>query len=865
MAEKKEKQYVSDNARLMTEWDWDKNTGLDPYSITWKSDKKAWWHCLECGHSWEAAVKNRSNGRGCPKCARIRQRTTFNQSRIRSNGSLATENPDLAKQWHPTKNGDLTPYDVTSKSGKRVWWLCDQGHEWEAGINNRGFHGRGCPYCAGQKAWKGYNDLATINPKLAREWHPSKNAPLTTQEVTANSGLKVWWRCENGHEWPATIDSRSRGTTCPYCSGRLPIEGETDLATTNPEIAAEWHPTKNGKLLPTMVSHGSSKKVWWMCNKGHEWQAVISSRQISGCPICSGETKTSFPEQTILFYFRQVTTAHSRYQIKPRTEIDIYLPELQIGIEYDGAYYHKGVLSAEREQRKQDTLSQLGVLLLRVKEADTSIIPDDTEQIIYCKQYPNFSELSSVILKLLSRVEKITGASLAVDIDVARDRGKIYAQYVEGEKENSLLEVNPEIAAQWHPYKNESITPLMVTANSNKTVWWQCEHGHEWQAVINSRNSGNGCPYCGGLLPVSGVNDLATVNPQLALEWHPFKNRDLRPRDFLPQSNKVVWWLCKKGHEWQAAINSRSSGNGCPYCANVKVLEGYNDMATTHLELIDEWHPSKNGGLSPKMFVGGSERKVWWQCATCGHEWEARIVKRTSGRGCPECAKKKRGAAYSQAMLAENGSLADLYPDIAAQWHPTKNETVLPTEVTSKTQKVFWWQCVKGHEWEASVANRTGSKGCPICSGKRTVAGANDLATKMPDLAKQWHPTLNDGLTPADVTVSARKYVWWQCEKGHEFQSWVYNRSKGIGCPYCAGRKPIPGETDLGTKNPKLATEWHPTKNGELKPIDVTFSSGKKVWWVCSKCGHEWETSIDSRNRGSGCPICARQKSKKSK
>ena len=148
MAKNKEKQYVSDNDHLMTEWDWAKNKGLDPQVITWKSDKKAWWHCSVCGHSWEAAIKNRSNGRGCPKCARIKQAATFNQSRIHSNGSLATENPNLAQRWHPTKNGELTPYDVTSKSGKRVWWLCEQGHEWEAGINNISF-GSGFNFCSG--------------------------------------------------------------------------------------------------------------------------------------------------------------------------------------------------------------------------------------------------------------------------------------------------------------------------------------------------------------------------------------------------------------------------------------------------------------------------------------------------------------------------------------------------------------------------------------------------------------------------------------------------------------------------------------------------------------------------------------------
>lgn len=790
MAEMKEKRYVCDNAQLMAEWDWTSNFGLDPYVITWKSDKKVMWICRECGHSWEAAVKNRSNGRGCPKCARIKQIETLNQRQIQSRGSLATESPDLASQWHPTKNGNLTPYDVTSKSGKIVFWLCERGHDWKAGINNRSSHNKGCPYCAGQKVWKGYNDLATVSPQLVQEWHPTRNGSLTPQEVTAHSTQKVWWQCTEGHEWPAKVDSRSSGSACPFCSGRLPITGETDLATTHPEIAAEWHPIKNGDLEPTMVSAGAHNKVWWICVKGHEWPATIYSRRKSGCPICSGESKTSFPEQTILFYFQQITTAYSRYQIKPRVEIDIYLPELKIGIEYDGAFFHKGILSAEREERKQEALSQLGITLLRVKEVNETVYPDDTKYIVYCKQYPNSLELATVITKLLLRVNELTGCEFSVNVDVARDRGKIYAQYVESEKANSLFAVNPEIAAQWHPYRNETLTPLMVTANSAKTVWWQCEMGHEWPAAISSRNNGNGCPYCSGLLPISGVNDLAAVNPDLALQWHPTKNNELSPNQVLPQSNKIVWWQCEKGHEWPAGIHTRTNGSGCPYCANVKVLVGYNDLATTNPDLINEWHPTKNNDLSPSMFVGGSEQKVWWLCSVCGNEWPTTIKKRSMGRGCPKCGNIKKGISFSQFMIAENGSLADRYPDVAAQWHPTKNGAVTPTEVTCTSRKVFWWKCAEGHEWDAPVVARTSSQGCPICSGKRIVAGVNDLATQMPELAQEWHPTKNESLKPSEVTVGSGKKVWWQCGIcGYEWPAIIGNRSRGSGCPKCSKKK----------------------------------------------------------------------------
>lgn len=789
MADKKEKKYVSDNAQLMDEWDWENNKYLDPYAITWKSDKKPMWICRECGNSWKAAVKNRSIGRGCPKCARIRQASTFTQNRIQNSGSLALDAPHLAKQWHPTKNGDLTPHGVTSKSGKRVWWLCEKGHEWPSVIARRS-NGAGCPYCAGQKVWIGYNDLATINPTLAQEWHPTKNSPLTPKDVTANSGLKVWWQCKNGHEWPSVIDNRNKGSGCPFCSGRFAIIEKTDLATTHPEIAAEWHPTKNGHLLPSMVSVGSKKKVWWKCAKGHEWQAVIYSRKHNGCPTCSGEARTSFPEQVIYYYLKQITPALNRYIVAPWIEIDVYLPELKFGIEYDGAYFHKTKESNAREKRKEAVLSQQGITLLRVKELLDSASMASTENIIYCKQYPNYLELKNVLVQLVDRLNKICNTSFGIDIDVERDRGKIYAQYVTAEKEHSLQATNPDVALQWHPYKNETLTPLMVTPNSGKRVWWLCQNGHEWPAVIQSRTRGNGCPYCSGFLAIPGENDLATVNPKLAAEWHPTKNGTLKPEDVLPKSNKRVWWICEKGHDWEADIATRSSGSGCPFCANQKVLIGFNDLATTHPNLVKEWHPTKNKDLSPSMFVSGSERKVWWICSACGNEWPTTIKKRSIGRGCPKCGNVKKGESFSQTMTAENGSLAERYPNIAAQWHPTKNGSVMPTEVTCTTRKVFWWKCSEGHEWDAPVVDRTRSEGCPICSGRRVVAGINDLATKMPELAKQWHPTKNGDLEPTHVTVGSGKKVWWHCDTcGNEWPAVIGNRSKGSGCPKCARKK----------------------------------------------------------------------------
>ena len=200
--------------------------------------------------------------------------------------NLAVKGPELANEWHPTKNGKLTPCDVTSGSQKRVWWLCKRGHEWEARIRNRA-RGDGCPYCSGRLA-SAENNFAAKNPELANEWHPTKNGKLTPCDVTSDSHKRVWWVCERGHEWEARIGNRARGRGCPYCSGRL-ASADYNLAIKNPELIGEWHLTKNGSLTPSDVMPGSDKKVWWVCERGHEWEARISNRARGrGCPYCSG-------------------------------------------------------------------------------------------------------------------------------------------------------------------------------------------------------------------------------------------------------------------------------------------------------------------------------------------------------------------------------------------------------------------------------------------------------------------------------------------------------------------------------------------------------------------------------------------------
>lgn len=272
--------------------------------------------------------------------------------------------------------------------------------------------------------------------------------------------------------------------------------------------------------------------------------------------------------------------------------------------------------------------------------------------------------------------------------------------------EYNLQVISPHLAKEWHPSKNGSLTPRDVTPGSGKKVWWICNKGHEWKAVVTTRNQKKGCPYCTGQA-VCNDNCLKTINPTLSKQWHPSKNGSLTPRDVTASSNKMAWWICNKGHEWKARINSRNGGNGCPYCAGRKVCED-NCLHTLNPDLSKEWHPTKNGTLSPRDVRPTSHRKVWWVCSK-SHEWQTMINNRNQGKGCPYCTGRK--------VCADN-CLQTINPKLSKEWHPSKNGSLTPRNVTSKSGRNVWWICNKGHEWQNTVKNRNQGTGCQYCSGR---------------------------------------------------------------------------------------------------------------------------------------------------
>ncbi len=627
--------------------------------------------------------------------------------------------PELVSEWHPTKNGTLFPSQITIGSGKKVWWQCSKGHEWQAIVGSR-IKGYNCPYCSGRKVLKGVNDLQTKYPEIANDWDYNKNAPIKPLDIMPNNGKMFWWRCSKGHEWQSTSNNRVQGRGCPYCAGKKVIIGENDLLSKNPELAEEWDYEKNYPLRPEDVMAGRNKKAWWKCKRcGFEWEANISRRNRgSGCPKCAKRFHSSFPEQAIFFYIHKCyPDAINSYKelFDQGMELDIYIPSLVTGIEYDGERAH----SKDRlmkDIRKYQICKRNGITLIRIREVEFhGEIPICDLQIHSKYTSGNYKELNRVIKQLFTYIKA------NIDIDVERDEIPILEQIKGVLKSRSLDVEYPELVEEWNYEKNGTLIPAMFYAGNGDRVWWRCLKGHEWKAAIYPRTKGIGCPYCSNKKVLAGYNDLKTTDPDLALEWDQEKNIGLSPKDVTRKSGKKVFWKCPNGHSYEMKIYHRTNGHACPYCAGRKAISKKNDLATLFPELLEEWDYTLNQDISPQIFLPGSEKKVWWKCKKCGNVWKTMIANRVRGTGCPECGKKLANSKALESRIRTKGSLIEwcnAHPEkliLLDEWNPSnqiKTNEVLP----NSHQKIMWKCRVCGYQWETEVYKRTSyGKNCPAC------------------------------------------------------------------------------------------------------------------------------------------------------
>lgn len=380
-----------------------------------------------CGHVWPARVKDRTKrGTGCPVCSGRTTLSGFND--------LQTLFPEIAAQWHPTLNGKLTPNQVSAGTHSRAWWLGPCKHVWHAQIKSRTYGGRGCGFCQGRAVLQGFNDLATTHPQIAK--YVSPNSQINVKDVSFGSKKVLLWKFGCGHQFDSPVFEVVGGARCPYCSGNRILKGFNDLESNFPQLAKEWHQSRNGSLKPNEVTVASSRKVYWSASCGHTWQAIISNRTKFGhrCSVCAGKTV-------------------------------------------------------------------------------------------------------------------VTGV-------------------------NDVATVFPQLLNEWD-YKKNEFQPQELTWGTRKNIYFLCELGHSYKSNPATKvKRGLGCAYCAFRKLLPGFNDFETVCPEAASEWDHTKNKH-GPGEFLPGSQEKFWFVCKNGHSWPASLFSRyHTQTGCPSCA----ITGFNPL-----------------------------------------------------------------------------------------------------------------------------------------------------------------------------------------------------------------------------------------------------------------------------------------------
>jgi hypothetical protein len=753
---------------LAAEWHPVLNGENTPKQYRKNSSSKVWWVC-RAGHEWMASINNRARGSGCPFC----------KGRRASPGrNLAVAHPDIIGGWHWEKNAGLNPESLTPGSNRRVWWRCGRGHEWQAAVATR-VAGHGCPFCKNRRLAID-NSLAAKRPDLAQEWITTRNGAVNPRTVVAGSKVRAWWRCKAGHEWEASVYSRASGSGCPYCAGRK-VAGKTALGSVSPQLAMQWHPTLNGDMTAADVTAGSSKRVWWVCERGHVWRAAVGTRtRGSGCPVC--RSKSSRLELRLLCELRDVLGDVEWRERVGRDECDLLVRRLSLAVEIDGWPWHKD--SLDRDRRKNHSLARAGVEVLRVRHIrlpefgpNTIVFSDsDTEFDVVARVLEAIMELRSLNTADADRVQQYLSRGVLWNDSGYRT---LLAVLPGPEPAKSLAEVCPALAREWDLEKNSPLAPVQFSPGSQQSVWWRCTKGHSWTERIVRRANGYGCPYCSRRRASPEIN-LAVLHPELMKEWNQDRNGDLDPERLLPTTSRSVWWRCASGHEWQVAVSRRTSaGTRCPECSGRRPTAERN-LATLRPDLLAQWDHERNQGAAPQALLPGSRRSVWWRCEK-GHSWRAAVADRSGGHGCPFCAKKRASA--------EN-CLRAVFPSIASEWHPSKNEGASPEEFTPFSRKKAWWLCSVGHEWEAAIGSRTGGgHNCPFCAGQRA-SERNSLAARFPEVAAEWHPTLNGELGPVNVSFGSRRVSWWRCAQSHEWQATVKSRTRGSGCPVCKHKRP---------------------------------------------------------------------------
>ena len=675
---------------------------------------------------------------------------TYILKRIMAEGSFEQNYPEKALDWDydDERNYPYKPSDFLFGSNKKVYWKCHVcGYKSEKPISIYHYvkNKCSCRQCAKnmEDSYKKAYILKRIEkegsfeqnyPEKALDWDydDERNYPYKPSDFLSSSNKKIYWKCHvcgYKSEKPQTINCHAKTRfPCKQCAQKnlSNSHGDTPITVTNPELLEEWDYSKNqeeGIYPEKITSHNTITQIHWICKRGHTWRKSVSYRinQTSGkCPKCQKEKQTSFPEQALFFYFSDKVKCINGYPIKNNSHIDIYMPEIRVGIEYDG-FFHKREKKIISDKRKDLVVNGMGITLYRVIEADSFGISGNK---IYVKPDKKYIYLNYAIEILCQFI----GVEYT-PFNILENQTAIYEQYLTLEKERSIAKLYPHLLKEWDYEKNGKIDPEYISCGSASVhLFWKCEKGHSYLATAASRTKGYGCKYCSSHMILQGFNDLKTLRPDLMQEWDFEENDKLNifpDKIGVNYRKKCVYWKCKNNseHKWPATVSSRNYGSGCIFCAEEKrkeskrrtyILKNGSFAEKCH-DLLEDWDYDNNEILPENIPTHYSER-VYWKCHICGHSWHDTPDNRANGKGCKKCMEKEHSQRVKKALLKKYGSLAQNNPEVLKFWDYENNGEKQPENITSKCTDVVNWKCpMCNHRWPKKVQKMTLYPRCPKC------------------------------------------------------------------------------------------------------------------------------------------------------
>jgi hypothetical protein len=447
-------------------------------------------------------------------------------------GLSLLKNTEIFNEVDLEKNKDIDFNKLSYRSGKKIWWTCKKnGHSFKSTPHHRS-RGSGCPGkgCRNNTKKVIYlRSIAYLYPELAKLWHPTKNKDLKPE--SANGNKKHWYICKKKHEFFVKgISKKNLKTTemCSRCGGRIPSV-EKNFEIQHPEIAKEWDYKKN-KTQPNEYTRASKHKAWWICKKSHSYKMPISSRtsQFQSCSKC--RPNISRAQIRIYAELKSIFPKTKLKKIINKIEIDVFLPEVNIGIEYDGARYHKLQFVRERDIKKNQRLNKLGIHLIRVRDRGLDkLFENDILQVKSLIQKKEIDEILIRIKKIISdpkyiiKIDDYLSKKIFININLYN---KEYLNFPFPIFENSLANTHENLLKEWDYKKNKKIRPEHFNASNPQKVWWICEkEGHSWYASISDRTYKKAkCRICNEVIRNKRLSDISKNRKGIKKEFWPDRN-----------------------------------------------------------------------------------------------------------------------------------------------------------------------------------------------------------------------------------------------------------------------------------------------------------------------------------------------------